>query len=175
MAIKGTHSSGYSLLELMVTLAVFGIVVAFAVPAVKGMIEGNTLSSRANDYLGAALFARSEAATRRSPVSICAMKSGADNLCGTSYDWQNGWLIFDDLDGDAFRDEGESVIKSVSDYKILNSLKIRGYSHGITFDELGTANRSLVIALCNEATGRFVIVSKLGSPEVSQKSDCPNM
>ncbi|MBT3064717.1 MAG: prepilin-type N-terminal cleavage/methylation domain-containing protein [gamma proteobacterium symbiont of Ctena orbiculata] len=52
---------GYTLLELLVTLAIAAVLMAFVVPGFRGLIENNNVATTSNELLGALLYARSEA------------------------------------------------------------------------------------------------------------------
>ncbi len=85
---------GFTLIELMVTLAVLAIVVAMAAPSFNSMIANNRSSGMATELTAALNFARSEAIKRVKPVSICPSSDGV--ACLTGADWPKGWLVFVD-------------------------------------------------------------------------------
>lgn len=64
------QNTGFSLIELMVVISVLAIFVSFALPAFNSVIEGNRVSSTANQFQALLMSARSDAVTRRSPVTI---------------------------------------------------------------------------------------------------------
>jgi len=68
---------GFTLIELMVTLAVMGIVGAIAVPAFSKMISHNRLVSSSNEMIAGLQLARAEALTRRSSTVFCASTDGS--------------------------------------------------------------------------------------------------
>lgn len=86
----GGRCGGFTLLELVVTLAVAGILVAVAIPSYRGIVQTNTLTSVANNLVAAFNFARSEAITRGATVYICP--SEGTTRCGG--DWLDGWVIY---------------------------------------------------------------------------------
>ena len=86
-------------MEVMVTIAVLGILLSIAVPSFSKMIERNHLSSGTNEFMGALMLARSEAVTRSIPMSICVSDDGMS--CNTSLeDYSKGWIIFSDCNSD---------------------------------------------------------------------------
>jgi type IV fimbrial biogenesis protein FimT len=54
-------NQGFTLLELMVTVAIAGVMMSFVVPGFVGLIERNVVATTSNEILGALLLARSEA------------------------------------------------------------------------------------------------------------------
>lgn len=84
---------GFSLIELMIVLAIFAIVVAIAVPSYESSTAASRENSALNHMLGTLQFARSEAAawadTSVTSVSVCA--SADQTTCGT--DWSAGGIV----------------------------------------------------------------------------------
>lgn len=63
-------SKGFSLIELLIVIAILGVVSVVALPSFKTMIRGNQVSSGADSLYGVLLYARSEAASRGTHVTI---------------------------------------------------------------------------------------------------------
>jgi len=101
--------SGFTLIELMVTLAVGVVILSIGVPAFLGMMSNNQAAGYANDLVGAMRLARSEAVKRGSDVTVCASNSDQTACSGTA--WNNGWIVFTDDDGSNSLGEGEMIIK----------------------------------------------------------------
>jgi len=101
--------SGFTLIELMVTLAVGIIILAVGVPAFMNMMSSNQAAGYANDLVGAIRLARSEAVKRAASVTICA--SNADQTGCSGNDWNNGWIVFSDDNGDGAYDAGEEIFR----------------------------------------------------------------
>lgn len=89
--MKGCQGA-FTLLELLVTLAVIGVLAALAAPSFSVMVANNRSVSIAQDLASSMRLARSEAIKRGMRVSICASADGV-NCAG---DWNNGWIVFPD-------------------------------------------------------------------------------
>lgn len=74
---------GFTIIELVVVVAVFAILAAFAVPSFQNLTEKNRLSAEANRIFSALSYARSEAVRRGGGVSITAANGG----------FLNGWCV----------------------------------------------------------------------------------
>lgn len=93
----GTGSyRGFTLTELLVTVAVAAILLAVAVPSFRIFIQNAQLNTAADGLLGAIQQARSEAITRGDAVLLCRTADPDSNNCGTSSanDWSGGWLMY---------------------------------------------------------------------------------
>lgn len=91
---------GFTLIELMITIAIVGVLMALAVPALTQMVATKSVASQADEFASALRFARSEALKRSSPVTLCR-NSGtlAAPTCATvAGDWNSGWVVFVDRD-----------------------------------------------------------------------------
>jgi len=70
---------GFTLAELMVTLAVVGIVTALAAPSLSGFIERLRLSGAAELAYSQLTFARNEAVKRSKPIFVSFEADGSPN------------------------------------------------------------------------------------------------
>lgn len=86
---------GFTLIELMITLAVMAIVVAMAAPGFNNMITNNRSTSMASELVATVNYARSEAIKQAKRVSICPSTNGTSCLASAD-DWAKGWLVFVD-------------------------------------------------------------------------------
>lgn len=78
-------TKGFTIVELMVTLAVAAILMGFAVPAFNEFVRQRTMTAAGNDFVLAVTFARSEAIRRGAPVSVQAYEDENDNEWGLGY------------------------------------------------------------------------------------------
>lgn len=86
--------SGFTLLELIITVVLLGIVATIAVPNFTLLVRSNQVSTQTNGLLLALQQARSEALRRGTPVSVCPSTDQA--TCASKDDWHNGWIVFSD-------------------------------------------------------------------------------
>jgi type IV fimbrial biogenesis protein FimT len=86
-----SESRGFTLVELMVTIAVLAIVVGVAAPSLSSFIQSNRTTGNANAMVSALNFARSEAVSRAEEIRFCPVNAAQD-ACSGSDDWSAGWV-----------------------------------------------------------------------------------
>jgi type IV fimbrial biogenesis protein FimT len=101
---------GFTLVELMVTLAIAAILLTVAVPSMEEAALNGKLRSQSNAFLASLHLARSEAIKRNGRVVLCKSSDGVD--CADSGGWEQGWIVFSDRNNDGNRagDTDESII-----------------------------------------------------------------
>jgi type IV fimbrial biogenesis protein FimT len=107
---------GFTLLELMVSLAIVGTLLAVGIPAMGDFIRNSRITGAANDVMGALHYARSEAVKRRLPVTFCTSanavednEANPDATCAASA-FLTGWMVFVDTNDSGQRDAGELIL-----------------------------------------------------------------
>ena len=100
---------GFSLIELMITLAVLAIALAVGIPSFQGMIQRNRVVAAANELVAALQTARVEAVRRNRRVTLCPSADGA--ACAGS-DWSR-LIVFVDANANGAADVGEEMVRDV--------------------------------------------------------------
>ncbi len=85
--------------ELMVTIAIVGILTAIALPNFSSAITSNRLANTSNEFNATLAYARSVAMRNNQGAVLCSSVDGS--LCGGT--WQNGWIVFGDANADGIR------------------------------------------------------------------------
>ena len=102
--------SGTTLLELMLVVAVSGILLTIGIPSFASIVSSGRVTNATNSMVASLHLARSEAIKRNSRTVLCPSTTG--NTCAASGGWHQGWLVFHDSNNNAALDAGEAVILS---------------------------------------------------------------
>ncbi|WP_293777359.1 GspH/FimT family pseudopilin [uncultured Oxalicibacterium sp.] len=102
MKVRRNRHTGFSATELMVILAILGILIAVAIPSFQYLIRNHRLTTAANALFSAVNLARSEAIHRGTRVDLVPAGDGVS--------WSNGWIIFVDENDNQRPDGAETVI-----------------------------------------------------------------
>jgi len=115
------RSLGFTLIELMVVVALIGIVAAYAVPSFTQLVERSRVTSTVNGVLGILNYARSEAVKAGQTIEVTPL---------TGNDWDTGVVVWLDVDGDDALDAGEELRRFTD---IPNGLTVAGNANAIGF------------------------------------------
>lgn len=131
-----SKKSGFTLVELMVTVAVFAIIATFAVPAFRTIIVSNSVAFDRDEFFNLLQLARGEAIKNGTATTICKSSDGAS--CNNALGWNGGWLLFKDEDRDGTLDApGDTVIKAVAPLDGQVTVNQSNGDNVITFESRG--------------------------------------
>ena len=100
--------NGFTLVELLVTLAVALLLSTMAVETFPRLLAESRMVSEVNHFVTALHLARSEAVLQARDVVLCPSHDLA--RCGASRDWPAGWLLF--ASDDREHDPGEPLLQA---------------------------------------------------------------
>jgi type IV fimbrial biogenesis protein FimT len=159
---------GFTLIELMVTLAVLAILLGIAVPGFQNMTLNTKLRSHANNIVASALLARSEAIKRNAVVRMCVSSDGVECTTGG---WEQGWVVYHDVNNNNTLDAGEAILQheksASSGYKILSA------AESVLFLPSGVGATQATMKVCRAtpdvgAQEREVTISATGRTSVAR-------
>jgi type IV fimbrial biogenesis protein FimT len=100
---------GFTLLELMVVVAIAAILMAISASSFQSLTQSNRTLAESSLLSGAIKLARAEALKRGLPVALCASSDG--RTCSGASAWQAGWLVFVDVNGNKAIDDGDTPLR----------------------------------------------------------------
>jgi len=106
---------GFTITEVIITLAITSILAAIAVPAFSDFVADNRIAAQTNEFITDLYYARTEAIKRNRRVTVCKSSNAiaAQPLCDTSggSDWSVGWIAFVDSTPNGQRTTDEIVLR----------------------------------------------------------------
>lgn len=101
------RARGFTLVELMITVAVLAILAAIGFPSFQSVLRSNRVATGTNELIASLALARSEAIRNTVSSGICPSANGTS--CND--DWSDGWLVWQDVDGNGNLDGTEPVLR----------------------------------------------------------------
>ena len=163
---------GFTLIELMVTIAILAIVLAIAIPSFGTLQAGTRLTTQVNDLVSVLSYARVEALKRGSRVTVCTSSDGAS--CTSSGNWDQGWIVFNDdcttgTVGTVDTGCAEAALKRhvalASGYTLTG---VSAIANLVTFTSTGAPQQNGTFSLCSSAASKSVVLSSTGRLSVSE-------
>ena len=104
---------GFTIYELLITMLMIGVILTIGVPSMSEFVQNSRISGTANDLHSSFHLARSEAARSKNIITICASANSMDAAAACGGTFEDGWIIFIDLNGDLDRaGPDENVIRA---------------------------------------------------------------
>jgi type IV fimbrial biogenesis protein FimT len=156
-------NKGFTLIELMITVAIMSIMLTVGLPSFRSIIASNRLTSTTNSMVSALQLAKSEAMKQHKTVVIRKKNN----------DWKNGWEVFvDDLIENKVFDSGETVLVVTTFDSVNSTIQIvPTYTNYISFSATGRAAAGH-FTFCSGTDYRSVIIATTGRIRTSTIASC---
>ena len=149
--------SGLTLLELLVVIAVTGILSSISVPYFNGILSQIRSLSTGHSLRMALVLARTVAVKTRREVRICASDDGV--LCSGALKWENGWIIYTPKASNIYREIDDTLIQASGDRPGV-MIRKNGRESTIKFNSSGSIglNRSFTVCTFPDEQPLFRLV-----------------
>ena len=154
---RATHN-GFTVIELMITLALAAVLLTLAAPAFDDLIANNRMRTEVYALRATLMEARSEALTERVNVSLCPSNDGL----ACAGDWNEGYIAFVDADGDGAVDAGDRILLSRTNDSPTITLSFSNAADRVLYNSRG--NAQTVAANYN---GTFTFCDKRGATKAA--------
>jgi prepilin-type N-terminal cleavage/methylation domain-containing protein len=156
--LQERQSRGFTLPEILATLAVAAVGASMAIPALQDAMTEQQRTRAINELIGTLHVARNTAITRNAAVTVCASPNGSS--CEGDV-WQQGWLVFADASGDR-TPQAEEILQVTTLPGNGTAIVSTDFSPHLTFSAAG----QLISSDARGVTGRFFVCD----PGVEQAS-----
>lgn len=151
---------GFTMVELMVAIAILAILAGLAVPAFDSLVLNSRLRTYANSFSASAQLAKSEAKKRNLAVTLC--KSANGTSCTSSGGWEQGWIVL----------SGTTVIRYQQ--AVASGYLLSSSTNSLTFQSSGLGSTQATVTMCRSSplggVERVVTVSATGRTTISKTS-----
>ncbi|KEQ15013.1 GspH/FimT family pseudopilin [Endozoicomonas numazuensis] len=144
--------SGFTLIELMITVAILAILASIAYPSFDASIQNSRITSQTNRILGALQFARSEASARNVAITVCGSNNQA--ACNDT-DWSDGFIVL----------EGANVLQVFDRLEGGNQVSLgltpEPVGNPISFNNEGQLGQTIGVSICDNRGNAFCNIIQL--------------
>lgn len=174
--LRTTANRGFTLIEMMVVVALIAIFALIGVPAYRSITTSNRMATEMNAFVGDLQFARSEAIKRGQDVTMCASANGTACLGANTTNWTPGWIVFADANDNDVVDAGDSILRIHAALQGGDGLASNA-GGAITFNRQGFTTQGQTLTL-NASTGnvalrRCAVLNLVGRARIDTGANCP--
>ena len=157
-------NKAFTLLELLITLAIITILLAIGAPSLRGLMQNNNAASAASDIQKRLLFARNHSVSTLNRVTVCPLNN--TNTCTTN--WISGIDVFIDHNGNRNYDNDDQ--KLVKAKRFTGDDTFNGILTGITFMPNGSVSSAGTFEYCSGDTIKLVNLNINGKSKISDST-----
>jgi type IV fimbrial biogenesis protein FimT len=144
-------SSGFTLVELLTTVAIVGISLGIGLPNLQSFLQDNQQLNAINEFHSYATYARNEAVVRNTTVKLCVANTAKTDCDTTGTNWANGYVVMA---------SGITSPLKVHD-KLPGKQTITGGGNSLVFSGNGMLNAAGSLNFCDgrSTTARSMIIN----------------
>jgi len=167
------RKNGFTLLELMVTLAVAAILLSVGVPGFRSVIMDNRLVRDTNQFVASINLARSAAVRFQRTAAVCASANFDATVpsCSNSTDWSQGWIVWVDKNRDGVTDANEvlAVQAPINDSTTFSATSAAFFAYDARGFGRSPADDLMMCDSRSGETGRRIRMNAVGRTHVDRQ------
>jgi len=157
-------------MEVMITLSIATILMSVAIPSFQTFTRTNRIAAITNQLSSSFQYARSEAVTRGKTVTVCKSNDVSDSTptCVSGANWQDGWVVFVDDNGDGDLDTGETPLRvsEAINNTVLITTSTTNFANFVRFrpdgQSLGASIATGTLLICTAPEQRRIVFNAIG-------------
>lgn len=154
--MKVPSHKGFTLIELMIVLAIMGIIAAIAAPNLRGYMAQRRLNGAVQQVFGDLMSARQRAITENRNIGVVFSSNN------------HSYTIFSDTDNDGSADGGETVLQTRDIHPVYYDVWVDGQSRLVDFYPNGMGRNPVInFGLSGQATSKHIDVSTAGRIKIT--------
>jgi type IV fimbrial biogenesis protein FimT len=169
--------AGFTLVEVAVVMVIAAILASMALPSFAHLAREHQVATVVNQLLASLAHTRSEAIKRGRRATACT--SSDQSICAAGIGWHSGWIVFDDPNANAQRDEGEAILHAVQGrgdgVVATGNVWVANYVSYLAGGRTATTSGALqmgTITACKEGVARQIVISATGRPRLVRPDGC---
>ena len=145
------RQTGYTLIELMIVIAIAGIILTYVIPGFQNLASHHRVNTAMSKMRTSIKIARQEASILHKDVRICASTDGL--FCSGDRDFSSGWIIYVDDSKRPFRTDTDEIL---AQYGPIKNISIK-YNRGreIKLNEHGRVGLNGSIHFCPKSNSKL--------------------
>ncbi len=166
--ITHKRDQGFTLVELIITIAIAAILLSIVVPSFANLIESSKTRATRDALVSSIYSAKEKAQSEGFFVYLCPTIDGS--TCTNATDWGNHWLVYEDKDASLDLSNGDIIIAhltSKTDSMKSNVAQVRfsptGHATANTFQICSNLDNSVVYQIQLSVMGRVSFANATGS------------
>jgi type IV fimbrial biogenesis protein FimT len=168
---------GLTLIELLIAGAVLALSLTLVLPGLQNFLLAAQARAEADRLMASLQLARAQAISRNQRAGVCPVAAGEAPFARCGKQYEQGWFVFLDADGDGVFDAGVDPVLRHFDamppgFGLFNRAGSRRITERLSFWPDGSSRRSLTLQVCPPADSRVspwsLVLNHVGRPRLSR-------
>jgi type IV fimbrial biogenesis protein FimT len=169
---KLSKQRGFTLMELMVTVSIAGIMMGIAIPSFTSTIKNSRITAQVNEFTTSLNLSRSEAVKRGVRITLCKSSNGTTCVAdGATTNWSQGWIVFsDENSNNAYNSATETLLRvqgaAQGNVTIIGDTDV---DDSISYLSGGQVDKTGIVTICDDRVsemGKSITINATGRSKI---------